>query len=155
MVLDYPHPRFDGQQTHNMNDISQAYTLAFEDRDGYLYAKVTAAAIPPLNEYLKYLEELAYKCLEVNASHVVIERHFPGTLPGTYAYKGVNTVADIAPKGLRIAVVDTEEANRRHLQFGVRVAEAKNIDVGVFADIVEAEQWLLDSATSDLTKAQT
>jgi len=120
----------------------QAFELAFEERDGYLYAKITSKAIT-LERSEEYLSEVMRRCRELDCTRLMIERHIPQTLSNVEAYRLVTTLTDIIPEGLRVAMVDGNSNNRKRLEFGTRAARSQQVDAEIFSTVETAEEWLL------------
>ena len=69
----------------------QAFELAFEERDGYLYARITSKAIT-LERSEEYLSEVMRRCRELDCTRLMIERHIPQTLSNVEAYRLVTAL---------------------------------------------------------------
>jgi hypothetical protein len=119
----------------------QAFELTFEERDKYLYARITSKAIT-LERSQKYLSAIIDKCRELGVSRLMIERHIPQTLSNVEAYRLVTELSENMPPDLRIAMVDANGNNRKRLEFGTRAARSQQLDAEVFGTVEEAEKWL-------------
>ena len=120
----------------------QAFELAFEERDGYLYAHITSKAIT-LERSEEYLGEVMRRCREQGVTRLMIERHIPQTLSNVEAYRLVMALSDVIPDGLRVAMVDGNSNNRKRLEFGTRAARSQQVDAEIFSTVETAEEWLL------------
>jgi hypothetical protein len=125
-----------------MNGRKQAFELAFEERDGYLYARIDSRAITPERSE-EYLGAVVDRCHELGCTRLLIERHIPQALSNLDAYKVVTALAESIPPGLRMAFVDSNSNNRKRLEFGTGVARSKKLDARVYGSVEEAEEWLL------------
>jgi hypothetical protein len=125
-----------------MNATYKAFELAFEERDGYLCARIDSKAIT-MERSEEYLATIVDRCRETNCNRLLIERHIPQALSNVDAYKVVTALVDQIPAGLRIAFVDSNMNNRKRLEFGTRVARSQNLDAETFDNVADAEKWLL------------
>jgi len=118
------------------------FELAFEERDGYLFARIDSKAITPERSQ-EYLAALVDRCRDLGCDRLLIERHIPQALSNVDAYKVVTSLVESVPDGLRIAFVDSNTNNRKRLEFGTRVARSQRLDAQVFGMVDDAEKWLL------------
>ena len=118
------------------------YELTFESRPGYLFAEI---AYEKFNDTVAfdYMTEIAEKCRELNVARLLIERSGCEINSNIDSHRAVASFADMAPEGLAIAVVDTNESNRRRIDFGARTAEKNTITIRVFNNLADAESWLI------------
>ena len=63
-----------------MNDPTTPYQLTFEEREGYLYERVSAATIDE-ETAMSYLREVAAKCRQLGYDRLLVERDIPVMLP--------------------------------------------------------------------------
>ena len=118
------------------------FTLAFEERPHYLYARVDSNAIS-VERMEQYMGEIMDHCRELDCKCLLIDRHIPTTLSNVDVYRAITALSDRVPDGLRIALVDANSNNRKRLEFGSRAARAQRLDAQIFASIEDAEKWLL------------
>ena len=119
------------------------YQVAFEDRPNYLYARVTAAHT---DQRLAgaYLREIIETCRRSRHDRVLIERRIEGPISTSLVFLQTGFLEKIA-EGMRIAIVDTDEAHHVHLERGIRYLGSDAISVRPFHSKEEAEAWLADS----------
>ena len=131
---------------HSIGSVSemeneQDYNLTFEMRDGYLYAHLASSSMS-LELAKRYIKEISDKRIETGSHCVIIDRHCPNTLSNAMSYLAISELCELAPTGFRMGIVDADEENRRHLNFGLRSLERDDIHVQIFEDVTGAEAWL-------------
>lgn len=123
----------------NVSDIP--YELTFDKRPDYLHAVVKANSIDR-ETALRYLQELADKCTELNAERVMLERRIPATMSDADNYLIIQDIIKIiGPR--RMAVVNPYESNDEAMAFGNLVGANRGLPYRVFANTDDAEAWLL------------
>jgi hypothetical protein len=123
----------------NVSDIP--YELTFDKRPGYLHAVIKADSIDR-GTALRYLQELADKCTEVNADRVMLERRIPATMSDADNYLIIQDIIRlIGPR--RMAVVNPYESNDKAMAFGSLVGANRGLPYRVFDSTDDAEVWLL------------
>lgn len=123
----------------NVSDIP--YELIFDKRPKYLYAQVKADSIDR-ETALRYLQELADKCAEVNAERVMLERRIPATMSDADTYLIIQDIVRlIGPR--RMAVVNPYDSNADAMAFGNLVGANRGLPYRVFDSTDDAEAWLL------------
>ena len=121
--------------------MSADYELTFDQRPGYLYARVTAASI---NDKISeaYQKEIAAHCRGTKISKLMIYRDIPAALSTTSSYFAANRLLTLLPK-IKIAFVNPYESNDKLLQFAATVGSNFGEQHEVFNDVTQAERWLL------------
>ena len=123
----------------NVSDIP--YELTFDKRPNYLYAVIKADSIDR-HTALRYLQELADKCTEVNAERVMLERRIPATMSDADTYLIIQDITRlIGPR--RMAVVNPYDSNSEAMAFGNLVGANRGLPYRVFDSSDDAEAWLL------------
>ena len=124
-----------------------SYELTIREKAGYLHFLVTGENSP--ETVRGYLSEIAKTCQERNCPTVLIEENLQG--PGL----GLLDIFQISSQGSnqawphvrRIAYVD---ANREHsaadMKFAETVASNRGLNIRLFSNVQEAEQWLSKTA---------
>jgi hypothetical protein len=123
-----------------MEDVEK-YQLRFEMRSDYLYAEVRCESMT-LQLAKLYIQEISDKCRETGTQRVIIDRHCPNALSNSMSYLAISDLSELAPPGFRMAIVDSNEENRKHLNFGLRSLEREDVAVQIFGSLNEAENWL-------------
>lgn len=123
----------------NVSDI--AYELTFDKRPNYLYALIKADSIDR-ETALRYLQELADKCTELNAERVMLERRIPVMMSDADNYLIIQDIIKIiGPR--RMAVVNPYDSNDEAMAFGNLVGANRGLPYRVFDSTDDAEAWLL------------
>ncbi len=117
------------------------YQLTFEERDGYLFARITAETINR-DMAMQYLNELAAKCAELKLERILLERRIPATMSNTDTYFVMGDLVRILG-GRRFAVVNPHMSNEDSLGFSALVGANRGVRYRVFPNIDDAEAWLL------------
>jgi hypothetical protein len=124
-----------------METPDKPYQLTFEERDGYLFARITAETINR-DMAMQYLNELADKCVELKLERILLERQIPATMSNTDTYFVMGDLVRILG-GRRFAVVNPHMSNEDSLGFSALVGANRGVRYRVFQNIADAEQWLL------------
>lgn len=124
-----------------MPEVEKPYELVFEERPGYLYARVTADHI---DEELSrsYFGEVAAECKKLGATQLLIYRDIPAVLSTAAAYFAATHLLEIMPD-VKTAFVNPYASNEKILHFATTVGVNRGEHHEVFNDEKEAERWLL------------
>jgi hypothetical protein len=125
-----------------MGEQKHVYELTFEERAGYLYARIAAETNSDAMVQ-EYIDAIVDHCCKNEHCKVMIDRHIPKPLTNTAAYLCMTKVADAVDGDLRLAVVADDPHERLRLEFGAQATQSKRFHVGVFGSVALAEQWLL------------
>ncbi len=118
------------------------YQLLFEERKGYLYARVSATAITPAAA-IKYLSEISGKCTEIGCEQLMLVRDIPEVLDDadldfvTFGFQHM-----IGSK--KVAIVNPHKAIREDMKFAIVMGLNRGGEYNIFDREDEAERWLLD-----------
>jgi|SRR6187399_2101690 len=116
------------------------YTITFETRPNYLYARVAA---PIINRTIKldYLAELLLKCAEVRCDQVLLERDIPVMMS---KHDIESTIDDVlrASENVRIAFLNPHKPIEKDLRRFVNLGNRRGGKFRYFADHEDAEKWL-------------
>jgi hypothetical protein len=124
-----------------LNDIS--YNLTFEDRDVYLYACVEADSVS-FEMIIEYTNKIVQELKSSHHNRLMLVNESP-VLPSTDCYLIASYIVKNAISGqVRIAVVDTSPNNSGQQEQISRQSRAAGLDIQSFADVREAEVWLLE-----------
>jgi hypothetical protein len=118
------------------------YNLVFEDRDGYLYAHVQGE-IDNFEVSSQYWREIAEKCKSIEAKKVLIVEDLPGGASVTEVYQVAAELPKMGFYGVKVAFVDTHLDHQELNQFGELVAVNRGLYGKIFADVAEAERWIV------------
>lgn len=122
-----------------------AYTLRFEQRDGYLYAHVKgehdSVAISTA-----YWSEIAQRCREIDARRLLVVEDLAERAQVLDVYEVAAGLVALGFARIRIAFVDLQLDELPMMLFAETVARNRGIDGRVFRDVATAEAWLQSSA---------
>jgi hypothetical protein len=118
-----------------------SFELTFEERPGYLYARVVADAIDR-QAAAEYLLDVAAKCEELSCSRLVLDRDIPTILNASDLFF---TTKEFLPMmvGISVAFLNRHETIENEMEFAVMVARNRGADFKVVRDLAAAEEWLL------------
>ena len=123
--------------------VPKTYELRFEKRNRYLYAFIRSDSSRP-TVAPEYLKEIAKKCTETQCSKIMIEN----ALSQSFWVWDMFAVATCFPQmGIectKVAIVDNFAPIEKE-EFAVIVGRECGLDVHVFSDLPDAEQWLLET----------
>lgn len=120
------------------------FNLWVENRDGYLYAHVSVRPLPhpPVISSREYLEDIAKECVTYRGSKILIEKHTPEPFIVWDVFLLAPKLATSGQVSFKIAVVDKGGEPQTKTTLTVMVGKYCGLDVRVFNDIAEAENWL-------------
>jgi hypothetical protein len=124
------------------------YRIAFEAREGYLYASVTGANT--VETIRRYSADVRAACVRSSRTRALVVVNLSGPGLGMLdVYKAVAESSDATVgMDLRAAYVDLNpEHGAENMHLAESVAATRGIPVRTFRDIAAAEAWLL--ATGD------
>lgn len=121
-------------------DPNRGYTLKLEDREHYLYAlaggeKLTAQIAAA------YWNEIAGRCFETECYKILIEKDFAEAVGPADMLFMADHVGGLLP-GRRIAFVDRYDHAEIN-ELGKKLARNRDVMMQVFANIEDAEKWLM------------
>jgi hypothetical protein len=125
-----------------MTSPNKPYTLTFETRPDYLYVRVASDTIST-QIATDYLHELTYRCHRTGQTRLMVHRQIPQTLSETDIFFTGTEFANMGIDRLKIAFVDERAENRDRLEFAMLIANNRGANLKLFADINDAEKWLL------------
>ena len=120
------------------------YLLTFEERAGYLYAKILAETMTR-ELALRYLKEIADKCTELGYDRVLIDRDVRAMLsPEDLQFTVLEFLKMIG--STRVAFLNAHLTMEAEASFNAMVGN--NPAFKMHATTEEAEKWLLDQSVS-------
>jgi hypothetical protein len=120
---------------------TKPYSLDFEERDGYLYARVEADTMTRESAVM-YLREIAGKCTELGRDRLLVERHVAGLLSITDLFFIGQELAEMM-RGRKVAFVNSNSTHEQALNFGLMVGTNRGAQFQMFPTLAAAEKWLL------------
>lgn len=126
----------------NSENPNKLYTLTFEERDNYLYAKVEGD-IDNYEVSSGYWREIAEKCKDLSTKRVLIVEDLPGDSSMAEVYLVAAELPNMGFHGIKVAFVDGHLDQQEVNQFGELVAINRGLYGKIFCDVSEAENWLL------------
>ena len=125
---------------------TKPYKLKFEERPSYLYVRVEGSERRP-SRAADYLKEITSECRRSDCSRVVIEKHVLGRLAMWDIFSVATGFPLMGSKLTKIAVVDEHLKRSERNEFSVMVGRESGLDLHVFTNVAEAENWVLDDAS--------
>jgi hypothetical protein len=116
------------------------YTLYFEDRPGYLYARVEAETIDAENA-LEYLFKVADRCDETKCERLMLERDIPVMLPPGDLFFTTQKFLERV-KGIRVAFVNPHAPIREDMKFAIMIGTNRGAMYSLHDNTASAERWL-------------
>ena len=129
-----------------MSENTKSYQLDFEERPGYLFARVTSDHLTRDDAH-DYLREIAEKCNASGYRRVLIERDVPTILPASDLFFTTNEFVKVM-QGARIAIVSPHVTNHQALEFVTMVGNNRGASFELHGSFEAAEKWLLSGGTS-------
>jgi hypothetical protein len=124
-----------------MSDPTHPYELTFEEREGYLYARVTAEIIDR-KMAMAYLTEVAKRAKQVGTACLMLHRDIPEMLPdGILFFVTAEFQKMIA--GIKTAFVNPHITNEEAFKFAITVGQNRGANYNIFNNDNDAETWLL------------
>jgi hypothetical protein len=121
---------------------AKPYEIILEDRGKYLYALVKGDVLKP--EIAKqYWDEIAEKAFDLRLTRILIEKDFSETVSAPEMLE----MGDYLGKLLatkRVAFLDRHE-NIAINNLGEKIAINRGVNMKVFQEVAEAEEWLTSS----------
>lgn len=120
--------------------MSDLFSLDFEQRGNYLYAHLASESIS-VEVIEGYTREIARKMDEIGATHVLLYRDIPNSLPVNEVYQTVIESLDRL-RGKKLAIVNPYADIEKDLEFGVVVGKNRGGNYDIFQTVDDAEAWL-------------
>lgn len=122
---------------------SDGYNLAFEKRDGYLYARVQADFMD-LDKAKRYLREIAERVEGDGYDRLLLERDIPTMLaPGSLYFASKAFQSYIG--NCKVAFVNVHKPIEDKMSFAMLLAENNGGEFKLFDNVEQAEAWLLSA----------
>ena len=126
-----------------MNDfmIETPYRIVYEEYPNYLYALVHGEEYG--YEVLSgFLREIAEECKRRRFHQVCIEENITGTASEEDVARIATELADLGFANIRMAYIDRFQEQAEMNEIGQDIAVDHGVDVQIFKDQLEAENWL-------------
>ena len=124
-----------------MNDTGNPYQLTFEQRPGYIFARVRAATISRAAA-TRYLTEVAEYCAATGAKRLMLERDIPVMLPDSdLFFTTQDFLAMIGP--LKVAFVNPHLSIEKEMEFAITIGTNRGANYNLFHSEAQAERWLM------------
>jgi len=122
---------------------SKPYTITFEQREGYLYARVEG----PFDSYEisnAYWQEVAEECQKTQNRKLLLDERLDSVMPSmTEVFQGASERCHMGLAGIKIAFVDSLSDHHEFNLFGELVATNRGLYCKVFNNLKQGENWLL------------
>lgn len=116
--------------------------ILFEDRDQYLYARISGYEITSTLE-IEYLEEIIEKCRQLSFDRLMVENELPTMLSVEEVYEVATEFARMPVKGLKIAFVDRSPEHGSQNAFMELIEHNRGVKAQFFSGQGKAELWML------------
>jgi hypothetical protein len=120
---------------------SGGYSLGFEKREGYLYARVQADFMD-LDTAKEYLREVADRVASDEYERLLLERDIPTMLGPGSLYFATQAFKDYIGN-TKVAMVSVYEPIKKHMDFARLLAANSGFRFEIFDSVDKAEAWLL------------
>ncbi len=124
-----------------------AHSIFIQPKGAYLHVTVTGDNTP--EDIGEYFKEVLEACQQNHCFNILIEEYMHGPTIGAFPTFEVITqnVSLLLPYEHHLAYVDTNiEHGEANSQFGETVAVNRGLNVRVFSNAPEAEEWLLEQS---------
>jgi hypothetical protein len=125
----------------DMSRPTHPYELSFEERPGYLYARVTAEVIDR-EMAMAYLTEVAERANRTNTTCLMLHRDIPEMLPDGILFF-VTAEFQQMIVGIKTAFVNPHISNEDAFKFAITVGLNRGANYNIFNNDDAAETWLL------------
>ena len=119
---------------------AKRYTLTFEERPDYLYARVEGEH-DSYEISRSFWLEVSEECERRGVSKVIVEENIPEAVSVSEMYAIASELPDMF-LGVSIAFVDPHADQAELNSFGELVAQNRGVRGRFFADVASAEDWL-------------
>ncbi len=123
-----------------MNDPPKPYTLIFEERPTYLYARVTADTIDRQTA-LDYLREVAARSDSLQVERLMLDRQIPVMLPDSDLFFTTTDFLEMIGS-TKVAFVNPYAAIDGAMDFAMTIGTNRGAQYRLFSDVESAEAWL-------------
>jgi len=134
----------EGDEIRMNEGITLPYSLEFEHRPDYLYAKVTGNE-DSLDISLSYWTRVSAERQAHNYTKVLVDEDLKQQVALIDVYELAAVLSDMGFAGSTIAFVDRQMDHMEFNQFAETVAVNRGLKGRVFIDFDEAEKWLLSA----------
>lgn len=127
-----------------MNDLASLppYRIVFEEYPNYLYALVHGEQYG-YEVLAGFLREIANECKKRGLDQVCIEENISGTASEEDVVRIASELADLGFRDIRMAYIDRFQEEQQEMnEMGQSVAVDHGVQVQIFNNQVEAENWL-------------
>ena len=125
-----------------MASLTEPYELTFDRRPFYLHAFIKSDAMS-VDISLRYLREIADKCITLRYTRLMIERSIPQTLSESELETVAIEFILMGMADIKVAFLDKRAENLEPLRSAMIARNSRGAWADVFTNIDEAERWLL------------
>jgi hypothetical protein len=118
---------------------AKEYTLQFEVRDDYLYARLEGK--DSFAASLEYWARISEEVRGRNLTKVLVHEHLEGEISEGEIFEVIMEVLPTST-GIKVALFDEQHINSDINELGELVAQNRGVDVRVFQSLENAEDWL-------------
>ncbi len=128
------------KETDAFNAAPHRISFKVSKRCLHAYVEGLKASVKSSREYWsQILDEARRRACD----RILIEETNSETLTASKVFEFAKGMADAAPPGIKLALVDRRPENRELNRFGVLVANNRGLDSRFFDSIADAEAWLI------------
>jgi hypothetical protein len=135
-----------------MTSQAYRYELRFEDRTGYLFAKVKAEKMN-VETALSYLSKIAEMAGQTGHDQVMVVRDVPVMLSDGDLFSTTHFFLE-KMSDTYVAFVNPHEDIGEDMEFAIRIGTNRGGLYGLFPSVNEAEKWLLETAEEPTLQVQ-
>lgn len=121
-------------------EIDKSYSIEFDHRDAYLYAKVSGPKVTP-EAALGFWREIVDECEKTGCSKILLDHNFAEMIEMHEMVKVIGPIGDML-NGRMFAFYD-RFGNYDIPEAGKAILRTMDVKMQIFHDLKEAERWLL------------
>lgn len=125
-----------------MNVPEKPYSLTYDEKPNYLYARVQCDTLT-MEIAVDYLREVIMECRELQYTRLLIERDVPMLLTRAQNMSVAEQLAAMDVKGLKIAVVDSHSENGKLNKLAAAANRGFGIMARAYGSVPDARRWLI------------
>jgi hypothetical protein len=131
----------------NESPASRPYTIVFEECPDYLYALVHGEKYG-YEVLAGFLREIADECRKRNFKKVLIEENISATASEEDIFRTATELPQFGFADIRMAYIDRFSEQSALNEYGRQIAVRSGVDVRIFGNIGEADEWLSSGSRS-------
>lgn len=125
-----------------MNPHARIYDLTFEERPGYLIARIASQTVYA-EMAREYLKEIADKAIAKKYDRIIIERKIPVMLSDVDLYETTKYFLELI-NSRRVAFVNPYAQIKKDMEFAILIGKNRGANYRLFDNVPAAARWLRD-----------